>query len=157
MKSRDLQRHYWDWLSTGERLLRSLSEQSIALTRRDIGRVELLQPELDRLAERMSEIDKTAAEATKKLAGALGTEPKLRSIVASLKESEAQQLNALAERVRVVAQNLENSAAHNRRLMTSELEYISGTVALISQAVRDEQREYAPPAMDAPVLVNQVA
>ena len=46
-KSRELQRQWWDWLSTGERLLRSLTEQTVALIKRDVSSVERIQPELD--------------------------------------------------------------------------------------------------------------
>ena len=61
MKSRELQTLWWDWLGTSERLLRSLYEQTAALTLRDVTRVERIQPELDAMMQRMRVLDENAA------------------------------------------------------------------------------------------------
>jgi hypothetical protein len=52
MKTRELQTLWWDWLGTSERLLRSLHEQTAAVTLRDVARVERIQPELDQMLRR---------------------------------------------------------------------------------------------------------
>ncbi|KXK16143.1 MAG: hypothetical protein UZ18_ATM001001405 [Armatimonadetes bacterium OLB18] len=36
MKTRELQTHWWEWLGASERLLRTLHEQTAALTLRDV-------------------------------------------------------------------------------------------------------------------------
>ncbi len=98
-QTKNLETLLWDWLSTSERLLRSLHEQTAALTLRQIDRVERIQPELDGLLALMSDIDERAATSAKKLAGELGCEPNLRSLVGVLEKAEAQQIQAVANRV----------------------------------------------------------
>ena len=68
MKTRELQTLWWDWLGTSERLLRSLHEQTAAVTLRDVARVERIQPELDALIERMRLIDEQAVACANRLA-----------------------------------------------------------------------------------------
>src|SRR5882724_6734593 len=107
MKTRELQTLWWDWLGTSERLLRSLHEQTAAVTLRDVARVERIQPELDVLRERVKAIDESAAACAKKLAEEMGTEPSLRGLASALDKAEAQQLQGLANRVLVAARNLQ--------------------------------------------------
>jgi len=157
MKSRELQRAFWDWLSTAERLNRSLAEQQAALQLRDVARVESIQPELEMLSNRMREIDQTAAASTETLAEQLGTQANVRSIVEALNPAEARQVESLTKRVEVVAANLEERSLRNRKLIENELTYVGGTLALIAQAAQEQQGAFASTTTLGPVLVDQVA
>lgn len=142
MKSRDLQTLWWDWLGTSERLLRSLYEQTAALTLRDVARVQRIQPELDGHVERIREIDEQAVACTKRLAAELGVEPTLRSLVQVLEKAEAQQLQGLANRVTVAARNVQEVLQKNRALLDNEMTYINGTLTLIAKAATDSPVPY---------------
>jgi hypothetical protein len=157
MVTRELQTLWWDWLSTSERLLRSLHEQTAALTLRDVARVERIQPELDQHLARMQEIDASAAACARKLAEDLGTEPHLRSLVLVLEKAEAQQLQSIANRVTVAARHVESVFEKNRRLISNEMEYIHGTVALIAKASQQPRTKYAAVNNESAILVNQAA
>jgi len=156
MKTRDLQKLWWDWLSTSERLLRSLYEQTAALTLRDVARVERIQPELDGLMALMQSIDEQAAVSARKLAEEAGVEPNLRSLVGTLEKAEAQQVQSVANRVMVAARNVQKVLDKNRALIDSELVYTSGTLALIAKAASESQGPFASESRAA-VLVDNVA
>lgn len=156
MKTRELQRLWWDWLSTAERLNRSLAEQQAALTLRDVTRVEAIQPELETMLTRLAEIDQNAVAATKALAEDMGLGPTLRSIVAVLSGAEARQVEALANRLMVVGENLQGRLDRNRLLIENELMYVGGSLCVIAKAAQEQEGEYAA-AATGPVLVNQVA
>lgn len=157
MKTSELQTLWWDWLSTSERLLRSLHEQTAALTLRDVARVERIQPELDGLTQKMKEIDANAAACAMKLAGELGCEPHLRSLVLVLEKAEAQQLQSIANRVTVAARHVEQVFEKNRRLIANEMDYIHGTVALVAKAAQKPTSKYAAVRADTSILLNQAA
>ncbi|MBI1755746.1 MAG: flagellar export chaperone FlgN [Fimbriimonas ginsengisoli] len=156
MKTRELQTIWWDWLGTSERLLRSLYEQTAALTLRDVGRVERIQPELDSMMERMRTLDADALTCAKRLAEELGAEPSLRGLVQVLEKAEAQQLQGLANRVTVVARNVQGVVAKNRTLIQNEMTYIDGTLTLIAKAAVQAQGPFARKE-GASVLVNEAA
>jgi hypothetical protein len=157
MKTSELQTLWWDWLSTSERLLRSLHEQTAALTLRDVARVERIQPELDQLTVKMREIDESAAASIAKLAEDLGCEPHLRGLVPVLEKAEAQQLQSIANRVMVAARHVESVFEKNRKLIANEMEYIHGTVALVAKAAQKPATKYAPVRNDTSILLNQAA
>lgn len=157
IKTKQLQQLWWDWLGTSERLLRSLHEQTTALVRRDVTLVERLQPELDSMLEHMKDVDDRAAAAARKLAGDLGVEPSLRSLVAALPEAEAQQVQSIANRVKAASLNVQNLLDKNRQLIQNELLYTSGTLALIAKAAQENQAQYGGSQDQVPVLVDQVA
>lgn len=156
MKTRELQTLWWDWLSTSERLLRSLYEQTAALTLRDVARVERIQPELDTLLARVASIDEQAAACAKRLAEELETEPSLRGLVRVLEKAEAQQLQGLANRVMVAARNVEKVLAKNRALIENEMTYINGTLTLIAKATVEAEGPFKQ-GKPAPVLIDQAA
>lgn len=156
MITRELQTLWWDWLGTSERLLRSLHEQTAAVTLRDVARVERIQPELDTLLERVRSIDESAAACAKKLAEDLGTEPNLRSLVCALEKVEAQQLQGLANRVMVAARNLQEVLAKNRTLIENELTYVNGSLTLIAKAAVEGGGKFAVTGKTA-VLVDHAA
>lgn len=141
-KTKDLQRLWWDWLGTSERLLRSLDDQTRALMARDVARVESLQPELETMLARLKAIDDQAAASAARLAEDLGTEPTLRGLVGALSEAEAQQVQAIANRVRVAAVNVEQRLDKNRALIESELTYVNGTLALIAKVSSEREGSF---------------
>lgn len=141
-KTKDLQRLWWDWLGTSERLLRSLDDQTRALMARDVARVESLQPELETMLARLKMIDDQAAASAARLAEDLGTEPTLRGLVGALSEAEAQQVQAIANRVRVAAVNVEQRLDKNRALIESELTYVNGTLALIAKVSSEREGSF---------------
>ncbi len=155
--TKDLQTLWWDWLSTAERLLSTLYEQTAALTLRDVSRIERLQPELDQMMSRMKEIDDRAAASAKRLAEELQCEPSLRGLVDALEKAEAQQVQALANRVIVAARNVEKVIEKNRKLLEGELEYVTGTLSLIARCSTEKKGPYSEKAKPANVLMNQVA
>src|SRR5690349_12756202 len=106
-KTKQLEQLWWDWLSTAERLLRSLHEQTAALTLRQADRVERIQPELENLMGLMEAIDCKAVACARELAEETGCEPNLRSLLRALPKAEAQDLQAVANRVIVVGRNVQ--------------------------------------------------
>lgn len=156
MKTRELQTLWWDWLGTSERLLRSLHEQTAALTLRDADRVDRIQPELESLLTSMRTLDDQAATCARKLAEDHGAEPNLRSLAQVLDKAEAQQIQSLANRVTVAARHVSHVMERNRRLLESELTYINGTMTLIAKAASDSQGRFAP-CTHAAVLMDQAA
>lgn len=156
-KAKQLEQLWWDWLSTAERLLRSLHEQTAALTLRQTERVERIQPELDNLTTLMADIDERAVICAGELAEELGTEPNLRSLTQMLGKAEAQQLQSVANRVIVVGRNVQNVLAKNRALIENELEYVNGTMALVAKASSEQKAPYAKAAVSQSLVMNQVA
>ena len=156
MQTRELQKLWWDWLSTSERLLRSLHEQTAALTLRDVMRVERIQPELDQMLGHMKQIDDNAAASARKLAEELGAEPNLRSLVLVLEKTEAQQLQSLANRVMVAARNVQAVIEKNQTLIENEMSFIGGTLTLMARIAGDTQGPFRRPAQAA-ILVDQAA
>jgi hypothetical protein len=161
-RTKKLESHWWDWLSTAERLQLSLYEQTAALTMRDVERLEKLQPEIDNLMIRMDDIDDEATAVAKGLAEELGAEPNLRSLVTVLEKKEGEEVQALANRVIVVGRNIQKVIGKNRRLIEEELQYVNGTMALIAKAATDEEKSYQAKKAkktesSAAVIMNQVA
>lgn len=156
-KTKEMEKLWWDWLSTAERLLRSLYEQTAALTLRDIERVDRIQPELDSMMNLMKEIDDRAVACGRLLAEELGCEPHLRAIVKCLPKQEGMELQAAANRVIVVGRNVQEVIAKNRRLIENELETVQGTMALVAKEAVDQNRKYAGAPREASVLINQSA
>ena len=158
MKSRELQTLWSDWLGTSERLLRSLHEQTAAVTLRDIDRVQRIQPELEELMNRMKQIDDAALTCAKRLAEDLGSEPNLRGLVAVLEKSEAQQVQSIANKVTSAAQNVSAVVNKNRKLIDNEMHYINGTLTLIAKASVPRRGPYRGTASTrAAVLVDAAA
>lgn len=156
-KTKQLEQLWWDWLSTSERLLRSLHEQTAALTLRQVERVERIQPELDSLMQLMAEIDDKAVACVKELAEEMGTEPNLRSLTQVLEKAEAQHIQSVANRVIVVGRNVHTVIAKNRALIENELEYVNGTMALVAKAAAEQQGNYSHAVVTSNLVMNQVA
>lgn len=156
-KTKELQRLWWDWLSTSERLLSTLHEQTAALTMRQVDRVETLQPELDQLMAKMGAIDDLAVDCAKKLAEESGCEPNLRSLVVALEKKEGEEVQALANRVIVAGRNVQNVISKNKALIENELEYVNGTLTVVAQVSQEAQGPYRAKRSQANVLMNQAA
>lgn len=156
-KTKELQRLWWDWLSTSERLLSSLHEQTAALTLRQVDRVEKIQPELDLLMSKMGAIDDMAVAYAKTLADDLECEPNLRSLVKNLEKKEGEEVQALANRVIVAGRNVQKVIEKNKVLIENELEYVNGTLTLIATEAEAARGPYASGRSQANVLMNQAA
>ncbi|MBS1723736.1 MAG: flagellar export chaperone FlgN [Armatimonadetes bacterium] len=156
-KTKQLEQLWWDWLSTAERLLRSLHEQTAALTLRQVERVERLQPELDSLMTLLDSIDAKAVACAGELAEEVGAEPNLRSLAQALEKAEAQHLQSIANRVIVVGRNVQTIIAKNRALIENELELVNGTMALVAKAAKEQQGPYQTAVVSSNLVMNQVA
>jgi len=156
-QTRNLQTLWWDWIGTSERLVRALHEQTAAIMLRDIERLEELQPDIERLMESLREADERAAEAAQRLAEDLGaTKPGLRGLLERIEDAtEAEQLQALANRVRVAAQTIQGLVRKNEALIENELAYIGGTFHLLAQSA--QQKGPYQTADRAAVLMDEVA
>lgn len=156
-RTKELETLWWDWLSTAERLTRTLHEQTAALTLRQVERIEKLQPEMESLMQRMAEIDDRAAASARGLAEELGSEPNLRSLVGVLDKAEAQAVQALANRVIVAGRNIQEIIAKNKALIENELEYVNGTLALVAREATETKTAYPKKRRQATMLVDQAA
>jgi hypothetical protein len=156
LRTRELQTLWWDWLSTSERLLRSLHEQTAAVTLRDINRVERIQPELDQLIERLKKVDEQAMACADRIASDLGVESSVKAIIAKLDKAEGQQLHGLANRVTIVARNVQEVLFKNRKLIENEMTYINGTLTLIAKAAVQVRSPYKK-RVSQHVIMDKVA
>jgi hypothetical protein len=157
MKTRELQTLWWDWLSTSERLLSTLQDQTKALMRRDVGTIDRLQNDLDSMLAHMKMIDDQAAVSARRLAEELGAQPHLRSLVENLSKAEGQQVQGLANRVKAAAASVSTHLDKNRKLIENELVYVNGSLALIVRASQDQESQFGGKKPSQAVLVNQVA
>ena len=156
-RTKELETLWWDWLSTAERLTRTLHEQTAALTLRQVERVEKLQPEMESLMLRMAETDDRAAASALKLAEELGCQPNLRSLVGVLEKADGQQVQQLANRVIVAGRNVQEIIAKNKALIQNELEYVNGTLALVAREAAETNAGYQKKRRHATLLVDQAA
>lgn len=156
-QTKELQRLWWDWLSTSERLLSTLHEQTAALTMRQVDRLETLQPEMDILMSKMAAIDDHAVACAKTLAAGLDCEPNLRSLVTALPKVEGEEVQAIANRVIVAGRNVQKVIDKNRALIENELEYVNGSMTVIAQEAVASQGPYKGKRSQANVLMNQAA
>ncbi len=156
MRTRELQQLWWDWLGTSERLLRSMYEQTAALTLRDVARVERIQPELDQHMAKLRELDIQAVTLAKKLAEEFGVEPSLRGLVSVLEKAEAQNLQGLGNRVTVAARNVQHVLEKNRQLIENEMTYINGSMTLVAKAAVQAAGPFSGTQAES-ILVDQAA
>jgi hypothetical protein len=150
-----LQKLWWDWLSTAERVLHALYEQNAALVLRDVARIEKIQPELEKLLQRMQKVDSQATEGAQKLAQSLNAEMSLSGLLKALEKEEAKQLEAISNRVKAVAQNVKTQLTKNRALIQNELNYVSGTLSMIAKLGSENKGPYKQSNSGA-TLLDQV-
>ena len=156
MKSTELQARWWDWLSASELLLRSLHEQTAAVTLRDVQRVQRIQPELNALIQQLRTSDEEAVACAERLAKELEVPANLRSVVQALEKMEGQQLHGLANRVQVASRNVQEVLRKNRRLLEREMIFINGTLTLVARAAVEVRTPYRKRILD-PVLADRAA
>jgi hypothetical protein len=131
MRTKELQTIWWDWLSTSEKLLRAIHEQTAAITLRDIVRVQRLECEAQELVAHLGELDEQAGTCVSKLARSLGTEPNARGLAQVLEKAEGQGVLGLANRVTVAARTVEDVMSRNRVLLRSTTTVVDGALALL--------------------------
>ncbi len=141
MKTRALQTLWWDWLSTAERLGRILNDQSKKLMARDIDAVHELQPDIERLMNRMRSVDDQAIDIGNNLASELGVDANMEAILTQLSDREAIQVRAIVNKVKVVSKNIAESIETNRRLAENEYDFINGTIALHNRSSVNAHRK----------------
>lgn len=135
MKSRTLLSLWTQWLQSSDKLLRCLHEQTVAVTLRDVARVERLQPELELYTDEVRSIDAQALAEAKRLAEELGAlMPSLRGLVSVLDKEEAASVQMTANKVLSNSQKIQDVVNKNKRLFESEMTYINGTLTLIAKA-----------------------
>lgn len=156
MKSKELQLLWREWLVVSDKLRLTLHEQTVAVTLRDVARVERLQPELEKLMAKVRELDGKALACAHRLAEELGVEPNLRSLVRALEKAESQQVQLLANKVTSCAQDIQSVVAKNRRLIESEMTYINGTLTLIAKSAVEPKGPYRT-RTNGSILVDQAA
>jgi hypothetical protein len=155
---RRLEAQWAAWLATSERLLKTLHEQTVALTLRDTERLARLQPEIDTMLEQMRQADEEAVACVYRLAEELGCEPRLRSLTHALDKAEAQSLQAVANQVVVAERHASQVIAKNRALVENELDHIGGTLALIAREASVPSNPYGDrTAPTHAVVMNAVA
>ncbi len=160
MKSRHLQSLWSEWLASSDSILRCLHEQTVAVTLRDVPRVERLQPDLDLMTTELRRIDALALAEAKRLAEELEAPTlSLRGLVSVLEKTEAAQVQLTANKVLSASQNIQDVVAKNRKLFESEMTYINGTLTLIAKAAVAGKGPYRTRAKSASmsVLVDAAA
>jgi hypothetical protein len=156
MMTKELQAIWWEWLGDSERLLRTLHEQTAAVMLRDAGRVERLQPEIDRQIEHLREIDERAVACAQRLAETLGAEPTFRSLVAALPDAEAKEVHAVANRVKAASQSVGGVVAKNQALIENELAFVAGSLHLMARATEEKEGAFGT-RTHAAVLLDETA
>lgn len=156
MKTKELQTRWQEWLKASDALLLVLHEQTVAVTLRDVGRVERLQPQLEKHMAGIAEIDAKAVDQARQLSEQLGTEPTLRGIVEKLDRSEGQTLHALANKVTMAARKVQATIEKNRVLIENEMTYVNGTLTLIAKAAGSPPTPYRRRVAE-PVLMDAAA
>ena len=156
MKTKELQARWQEWLKASDALLLVLHEQTVAVTLRDVGRVERLQPQVEKHMAGIAEIDAKAVDQARRLSEQLGTEPTLRGIVEKLDRSEGQTLHALANKVTMAARKVQTTIEKNRVLLENEMTYVNGTLTLIAKAAGSPPTPYRRRVVE-PVLMDAAA
>ncbi|HWP30861.1 MAG TPA: flagellar export chaperone FlgN [Fimbriimonadales bacterium] len=154
MKTKELQTIWWEYLSTAERLLRSLHEQTAAIMLRDVERIERLQPELESLLEQLVQVDEKAVACARKLTSELNVPNNFKSLVEALDEGEAKSVHALANRVKASAQTVQSVIEKNQNLIENELAFVAGSLHLLAKIVENREGDYGI-RTHAAVLIDQ--
>jgi hypothetical protein len=159
MKTKPILNLWTEWLATSEKVLRCLHEQTVAITLRDVARVERLQPELEVLTDHLRDIDSKALAEAKRLAEELGAEPNLRSLVLVLEKNEGATLQLTANKILSGSQNIQDVTNKNKKLIENEMTYINGTLTLIAKAAVSGRGPYRTRRSNQsqPVLVDAAA
>lgn len=159
MRTKNLQTLWAEWLKACDALLLTLHEQTVAITLRDVERVDRIRPELELQLTNVRAIDTKAMDEAKRLAEELGAPtPSLRGLVAVLDKDEAAVIQATANKVLVGAQRIQDVMNKNRKLIESEMTYINGTLTLIARAANEGSGPYrGRPSGSRSILVDAAA
>lgn len=157
MKTLELQNIWISWLSAADKLTGILHEQTVALTLRDINRIERLQPNLNNGMKELRDLDAKAIACATELAVSLGVEPNVRSLASVLEKAEASRLQELANKVIVTTRNLSHLIQKNRTLIENELTYVNGTLTLIAKTAEAERKPLRSKPVSTAVLMDQAA
>lgn len=117
MQTRQLQESWLIWLDTSDRLLRSLHEQTVAITLRDTERYRRLKPESDQMMVQLKEIDADVVTIAREVANQLGTAPSVHDMASVLDKEESMSLRGLANRVTVASRTIQAVASKNEELV----------------------------------------
>ncbi|MEM4408315.1 MAG: flagellar export chaperone FlgN [Candidatus Caldarchaeum sp.] len=142
MRTRHLQEIWREWLATSERLLKMLHEQTAAIMLRKIEELERLQPSLELLIEDLRAIDTRAVEVAHELTNELGVPHNFYSLVKALEGEEQTQVQALANKVRASAQDIQRVMRKNQTLIENELAFIAGSLHLLAKAGEGQQGRF---------------
>jgi hypothetical protein len=74
-----------------------------------------------------------------------------------LEKAEAQEVQAIANRVIVVGRNVQVVIDRNRALIENELEYVNGTLALVDRVAVEQQGPYANKTKTGNLVLDNVA
>jgi len=145
-----------EWVRSAESLLQVLARQEQALIARDTDQVQdcLEQVETARMA--LQAKDEEARSAIAALAQNTGAEPTLREVARRLPPAEARVLSGLASTAERLADALRASFIRNHALIENELAYVSGTLMLIGQALREPATPYGKATAGALTLDRKV-
>ncbi len=159
MRTKTLQTTWAEWLKASDALLLTLHEQTVAVTLRDVVRVERIRPDMEAQLANVRTIDAKAMGEAKRLAEELGAPtPSLRGLVAVLDKDEAAIIQATANKVLVGAQRIQDVMSKNRKLIESEMTYINGTLTLIARAANEGSGPYrGRPSGSKSILVDAAA
>jgi hypothetical protein len=142
MNTKPLITLWTEWLSESEKLITLLHEQTVGVTMRDVGRVELLQPQLEIQTARVRDVDERALAEAHRLAESLGCAPNVRSLVSVLDKNEAATVQMTVNKVLTNVQRVQELTEKNRKLIESEMTYINGTLTLIAKAAAPTKGPY---------------
>lgn len=142
MKTRRLQEIWREWIATSERLLKTLHEQTAAIMLRKVEEVERLQPHLELLIEDLRTIDAQAVEVAHEITSELNVPHNFYSLVKALTGEEQAQVQALANKVRAIAQDIQRIMRKNQTLIENELAFIAGSLHLLARAGEEQQGRF---------------
>jgi hypothetical protein len=159
MRTKTLQTLWNEWLKASDSLLLTLHEQTVAVTLRDVERVERIRPELETQLSAVRAIDAQAIDEAKRLAEEVGAPaPSLRVLISVLEKDEVAVIQATANKVLVGAQRIQDVMNKNRKLIESEMTYINGTLTLIARAANEGTGPYrGRPSGSRSILVDAAA
>lgn len=156
MTTRQVATLWSEWARSAEALLHVLARQEQALISRDTDQVQECLEQVEKARIALQAKDEEARSAISALAQDVGSEPTLREVARRLPLPDARLLSGLAMTAERLAHSLRASFIRNHALIENELAYVSGTLMLIGQALREPSTPYGKAAMGALTLDRTV-
>jgi len=150
MSARQLAVTWSEWLSEARGLVNALEDQAEALVGRDAVRVSALEEQLEQRRERLSSVDHRARQTSLDLAEKLKSGPSFADLAPRLNPNDSSVLLALSRDIETTTDLLRAAMIRNHALIENELAYVTGTLGLIGQALREPSTPYGPG--DVPAL-----